>query len=230
MDKSSHATADQVIHNLIHWAEGKLTVRAMLLTSTRAVPEAFVDAYSDYDVILVVNDIHPFHEDRTWLAAFGEVVVGYWDTIQPDPDFGVECFGNVIQFEDGLKIDFTLWPAAPSSTFRVPMLEMITSHVDKRQFTTENCNCHSKMDGGESQDGEREMTEIVYQDDWPRSSTDPYPRCATGDTSGTAPDRSSSAAASYTNSPTSNSGLRLHTTAMNQRCAPANDHNAKPPR
>jgi len=32
-------------------------VRAMLLTSTRAVPGSLLDAWSDHDVILVVRDI-----------------------------------------------------------------------------------------------------------------------------------------------------------------------------
>ena len=34
----------------------------------------------------------------------------YWDAIQPDPVFGMDRCGNVIQYQDGLKIDFTLWP------------------------------------------------------------------------------------------------------------------------
>lgn len=110
MHTSSDDT-EQVIRDLIQWADGKPAIRAMLLTSTRAVPDAVVDAYSDYDVILVVTDIRPFHVDRTWVNHFGEVVVGYWDPIQPDPDFGMEAFGNVIQYVGGLKIDFTLWPA-----------------------------------------------------------------------------------------------------------------------
>ena len=82
----------------------------MLLTSSRANPHAAVDALSDYDVILVVQDIHPFSEDRSWLQDFGEVLVVYWDPIYLDPDYGIERFGNVTQYADGLKIDFTLWP------------------------------------------------------------------------------------------------------------------------
>lgn len=81
----------------------------MLLTSTRAVPNAPMDDLSDYDVVLVVEDIHPFHEDRSWLGDFGDVLVTYWDPIYPDPDYGTEKFGNVIQYADGLKIDFTLY-------------------------------------------------------------------------------------------------------------------------
>jgi aminoglycoside 6-adenylyltransferase len=102
--------SDEIIERLQAWAQAQDPVRAMLLTSTRAVPNAAVDALSDYDVVLVVRDIHPFFEDRSWLAAFGRVLVSYWDAIYPNPEHGIEQTGNVIQYEDGLKIDFTLWP------------------------------------------------------------------------------------------------------------------------
>jgi len=109
-----------VIDNLIQWAEPKDSIRTMLLTSTRAVPvpNAPVDDFSDYDVVLIVEDIHPFQEDRSWLEDFGEVLVAYWDPIYPDPDFGLEKFGNVTQYTDGLKIDFTVC--------RVEMLQKIS--------------------------------------------------------------------------------------------------------
>jgi aminoglycoside 6-adenylyltransferase len=101
---------DDVVRRLIEWAEQQVAVRAMLLTSTRANPNAPVDVFSDYDVVLVVQDIHPFFEDRTWLQDFGAVLVVYWDPIHPAPEYGVEQVANVTQYEDGLKIDFTLWP------------------------------------------------------------------------------------------------------------------------
>jgi aminoglycoside 6-adenylyltransferase len=99
-----------VIQQLIRWAELQDSVRAMLLTSTRAIPNATVDSFSDYDIVLVVKNIRPFFEDRSWLADFGEVLVVYCDPIYSDPDYGIEKFANVIQYTDGLKIDFTLWP------------------------------------------------------------------------------------------------------------------------
>lgn len=99
-----------MISQLVEWAENQAPVRAMLLTSTRAIPNAPVDAFSDYDVILVTADIHPFYVDRSWLEDFGRVLVGYWDPIYREPDYHCDVFGNVIQYEDGLKIDFTLWP------------------------------------------------------------------------------------------------------------------------
>ncbi|MFN8464081.1 MAG: aminoglycoside 6-adenylyltransferase [Caldilineaceae bacterium] len=117
---------DEVLALLTEWAESQDPVRAMLLTSTRAVPRATVDRMSDYDVILVVQDIHPFHADRTWLQAFGDIVVGYWDPIHPAEGYGILTFGNVIQYVDGLKIDFTLWP-----------VELLQRIVGESQLPTE---------------------------------------------------------------------------------------------
>jgi aminoglycoside 6-adenylyltransferase len=101
-----------VVRRLVQWADQQDLVRAMLLTSTRANPHVPVDVFSDYDVVLVVADIHPFFTDRSWLQDFGQVLVVYWDPIYPEPDYGIEQVGNVTQYADGLKIDFRLWPVA----------------------------------------------------------------------------------------------------------------------
>jgi aminoglycoside 6-adenylyltransferase len=102
---------DPTIQRFIHWAHGQDTVRAMLLTGSRANPHAAVDQWSDYDLLLVVEDIHPFAVDRGWLEGFGHVLVAYWDPVHPVPECpGFEQVGNVVLFEDGLKIDFVLWP------------------------------------------------------------------------------------------------------------------------
>lgn len=100
----------EIISRLIHWAKSKESVRVMLLTSTRAQLDAKSDIFSDYDVILVVRDIHPLWADRSWISDFGDVLVTYWDPIYPEPEYGIEQTGNVIQYADGLKIDFRLWP------------------------------------------------------------------------------------------------------------------------
>lgn len=98
--------------DIIQWAAAREPIRAVLLTSTRAVPGAEVDRLSDYDVILIVREIHPFVSDHSWLEDFGEVLVVYWDPVHPDPDYGIDCCANVTQYASGLKIDFTLWPVS----------------------------------------------------------------------------------------------------------------------
>jgi aminoglycoside 6-adenylyltransferase len=97
----------EAISRFIHWGKQQDAVRAMLLTSTLAIPNGQIDLLSDFDIILVLTDIHPFFESRAWLEAFGRVLALYRDPIQLEE--GLETSGYVIQFEEGLKIDFTLW-------------------------------------------------------------------------------------------------------------------------
>lgn len=116
MDETSGI--DPVLGRLAAWAAGREDIRAMLLTSTRAVPGATIDELSDYDVVIVVREIAPYVSDHLWVEVFGEVLVAYWDPVAPDPETGIAETGNVVQYADGLKIDFRVWP--------VELLEAIT--------------------------------------------------------------------------------------------------------
>jgi aminoglycoside 6-adenylyltransferase len=96
-----------VISHILTWAESRPDIRAVILTSSRANPNATIDEFTDYDVIVVAKDIKPYIED-SWLGYFGKVLAVYHDPIEVR--FGFERFIRVTQYEDGLKIDFTLWP------------------------------------------------------------------------------------------------------------------------
>jgi aminoglycoside 6-adenylyltransferase len=101
---------DEFIPDFVRWAEGQPLVRAAILTSTLAIPEAEVDIFSDFDVILILSDVRPFFEDRAWLEDFGPVLAMYRDPLVLEDGFLKS--GNVTQYENGLKIDFSLWPVA----------------------------------------------------------------------------------------------------------------------
>jgi aminoglycoside 6-adenylyltransferase len=96
------------LDKIIAWGAGQPAVRAMLLTSTHAIPGLQPDRLSDYDVILALRDIQPYHAERGWLEAFGPVLALFRDPLIPDGEFLRS--GYVVQFASGLKIDFTLWP------------------------------------------------------------------------------------------------------------------------
>jgi aminoglycoside 6-adenylyltransferase len=98
----------EVLNQITHWAKDRPDIRAVLLTSSRARPGAATDAFSDFDVILVAEDIRPYLEDESWLGDFGKVLVLYRDPVKSE--YGFERFIRVTQYENGLKIDFTLWP------------------------------------------------------------------------------------------------------------------------
>jgi aminoglycoside 6-adenylyltransferase len=100
---------DPVLQRVRAWAEAQDDIRAALLTSTRAIPGASVDALSDYDINLVVRDVAARASDRGWIDAFGEVLIAYWDPVETDPATGLPQSGNIVQYADGLKIDVILW-------------------------------------------------------------------------------------------------------------------------
>ena len=96
-----------VLRRIVRWAEAQVTVRAVVLTSTRARAEAFVDALSDYDVILYLSDPAPLRSDRSWTGDLGPVLV------QMPPQGQEHAWGyptRLVLYEDGTKIDFSLLP------------------------------------------------------------------------------------------------------------------------
>lgn len=92
---------------LIEWGTARPEVRAMLLTGSLASTAPYIDALSDIDVILALSDREPFYRDRGWLSDFGPVLAAFQDPILPG--VGLESWGYIVQYESGLKIDFSLW-------------------------------------------------------------------------------------------------------------------------
>jgi aminoglycoside 6-adenylyltransferase len=97
-----------VIKKITEWAESKPDIRAVLLTSSRANPNATLDEFSDYDVIFVTEDINPYLEDEKWLGDLGKVLMIYRDPIRFE--YGFERFTRVTYYWDYLRIDYTAWP------------------------------------------------------------------------------------------------------------------------
>lgn len=93
---------------IVAWGEANPAVRAMILTSTRSYSSETLDIFSDFDVILILTDIQPYFSDRAWLNDFGPLLVMYRDPLRLENGF--ERSTLVVQYENGLKIDFTLWP------------------------------------------------------------------------------------------------------------------------
>ena len=104
----AHVAEQKILKSFETWATSRDDVRALLLTSTRAFAQADIDRFSDFDVILVVQDIRPYFGNRKWLLDFGSVLVSYRDPIGLKQGF--ERCRFITQYESGLKIDFTLWP------------------------------------------------------------------------------------------------------------------------
>lgn len=101
---------DETLRFAVEWARQRDDVRAVLLTSTRSQPNAEIDLFSDYDLVLAVTDVGPFYSSRDWLHEFGPLLVVYRDPLRVEDGFAV--FTSVTQYESAqLKIDFTVMQA-----------------------------------------------------------------------------------------------------------------------
>lgn len=128
------------LDKLVAWGNAHLSIRAMLLTSSRARPNGPVDILSDYDVILVVTDAERFGRDDVWLSDYGEPMVRWGDQ---DELHSLTTYFRGVLYEDQVKIDYTVWP--------VPLLKRIVAEhelldefdagyrvlLDKDQLTSE---------------------------------------------------------------------------------------------
>ena len=95
---------DRVIERILAWAEREDAVRVVVLTSTRVHPDGPPDALSDYDVIVALADLDRFDP----LAAYGTPAARWGDEHDVH---GTRTFFRGVVYDDGVKIDWTLWPA-----------------------------------------------------------------------------------------------------------------------
>ena len=81
----------------------------MILTSSRARQDGLVDLLSDYDVILAVADAVHFGREESWLSDYGKPMVRYSDQSEL---YHVTTYFRGVLYEDYVKIDYSVWPAA----------------------------------------------------------------------------------------------------------------------
>jgi aminoglycoside 6-adenylyltransferase len=96
---------DPVLRRILDWADADDAVRVVVLTSTRARAEGPPDALSDYDVIVALDDVDAFDP----AAAYGQPAARWGDEHQAH---GVVARFRGVVYEDGVKVDWTLWPAS----------------------------------------------------------------------------------------------------------------------
>jgi aminoglycoside 6-adenylyltransferase len=95
---------DAVLDSILAWAEAEDSVRLVVITSTRARPEGPPDDLSDYDVILALTDLERFDP----VAAYGKPAARWGDEHDMH---GTKGLFRGIVYDDGVKVDWMLWPA-----------------------------------------------------------------------------------------------------------------------
>lgn len=97
----------EVLGRVLRWAESEATVRAVILESSRAIPDAPRDALTDYDVSFLVTDPGSWQPPGDWVRALGEPLLRVRDVVEVD---GLPVQNDMLLFADGAKIDCSFWP------------------------------------------------------------------------------------------------------------------------
>ena len=98
---------NEVISQVKKWAKANNNIRVILLTGSRANPNADKDIFSDFDFTLIVKEADEMAKDSEWKKEFGHIITSFNDEINR---FGFSTYNRLVLYRDGLKIDFQIWP------------------------------------------------------------------------------------------------------------------------
>ena len=100
-------TAREMTDLILDAAKKDDRIRAVLMTGSRADPNAPKDKYQDYDITCFVHDIKPFYDNIAWVnARFGKPLVMQMPEKMRFPD-GDGHFTYLMLFPDGNRIDLS---------------------------------------------------------------------------------------------------------------------------
>jgi aminoglycoside 6-adenylyltransferase len=109
-------------------------MRAILLQGSRANSKIVPDAYQDYDIFLVVNQIDEFISNHRWTSVFGERIISQLpDEMKTVVDQHTEkdSFHYLMLFKDQTRIDLTLYPKEKiNSNFKPDSLSVLWMDKD----------------------------------------------------------------------------------------------------
>src|SRR5262245_33785337 len=96
-----------VLFKLTEWGASDDSIRAVVLTSSRTRPGAYVDILSDYDVMLFVKDVERYAHQTDWYSRYGTPMVVWGDQCER---FGCTTYFRGVIYEDHIKVDYNIWP------------------------------------------------------------------------------------------------------------------------
>ncbi len=103
-------TEQQMFDLILQIAQQDERIHAVILEGSRANPHAPQDILQDYDIVYIVNDLAPFVKDHKWVQCFGELLIMQMpDTMGDQPHSAEDHFAYLMQFEDGTRIDLSLY-------------------------------------------------------------------------------------------------------------------------
>ncbi len=102
---STERQGPEPLRRLLAWAEDEESVRAIVLTGSRAASPSGVDALSDHDIVLFLTDGSDLARRDGWLERFGSLLVMLRERSE---HLGQSVPTRLVQYREGARIDVTL--------------------------------------------------------------------------------------------------------------------------
>ena len=112
-----------VLKDVISYAKENENIKALLITSSMANPQANTDVFSDLDVVFVTDNPIYFAEDDSWRNEFGEIMVSFKDKFSLEK---IPVYTRLVLYQDYIRIDFSIWP--------VKLIEKISNYDELPAF------------------------------------------------------------------------------------------------
>ena len=121
----------EMLELIVSTAENDDRIRAVIMSGSRANPNARRDIFQDFDIAYLVTDVDSFRNDHGWINRFGELMILQMPEAMKDPPpKNDERFSYLMQFTDGNRIDLTLFPVAKLHEFRRESLSLLLLNKD----------------------------------------------------------------------------------------------------
>jgi aminoglycoside 6-adenylyltransferase len=92
---------------ILAFARDRTDVRAVVMTGSRANPNATRDRFQDYDITYLVEDVTPYRQNWRIPAYFGDFMIVQTPDDMGDSEPVETSYAYLIQFKDGNRIDMT---------------------------------------------------------------------------------------------------------------------------
>ena len=103
-------TEDEMMNLILQVANFDERIKAVLLTGSRASPNAAKDWLQDFDIIYFVADYQRFLNDRNWIDIFGNRMILQLPDEMSFGEKSADAYHYLMLFEDGNRMDLTLYP------------------------------------------------------------------------------------------------------------------------
>jgi aminoglycoside 6-adenylyltransferase len=122
-------TEQQVIDQLLAFAQNNDRIRAVVMNGSRVNPNAPKDLFCDYDVVYYVTNPRHFLENQGWIRYFGDLII-----LQQNDEalHGTERFFFLMLFSDGVRIDLSFATLSNLAYLQEDTLTVVLLDKDRR--------------------------------------------------------------------------------------------------